>query len=176
MTLHDLHEREQRRQNLVTLTIWCVVAVLLAALATTGPSDSRAGASPSSAEDVAFLDHCHAGPENLDWCEWLIWMETPGAAEHFAWATAPKVAAQTWTVWDELRLCEAPDWAGGWQANTGNGYYGGLQFSLSSWRGVGGTGYPHQHSRETQIVMGERLLAAQGWGAWPTCSQKLGLR
>ena len=60
--------------------------------------------------------------------------------------------------------------------NTGNGYYGGLQFSLSSWQAVGGVGYPHEASRETQIAMGERLRASGGWGHWPACSRKLGLR
>jgi len=77
------------------------------------------------------------------------------------------------TVWDRLAECES---GGNWSINTGNGYYGGIQFSLSSWRAVGGSGYPHHHSRETQIEMGERLKAQQGWGAWPACSRKLGLR
>lgn len=86
-------------------------------------------------------------------------------------ASAPAVPAGS--VWDALAQCEA---GGNWAINTGNGYYGGLQFSASSWRAVGGTGLPHQHSRETQIAMGERLRAAQGWGAWPACSRKLGLR
>jgi hypothetical protein len=76
-------------------------------------------------------------------------------------------------VWDRLAACEAN---GNWAANTGNGYYGGLQFALRSWQAVGGTGLPHEHSRATQIAMGERLRAAQGWGAWPACSRKLGLR
>ncbi|MCB0976955.1 MAG: transglycosylase family protein [Acidimicrobiales bacterium] len=86
-------------------------------------------------------------------------------------AAAPAVPAGS--VWDALAQCEA---GGNWAINTGNGYYGGLQFSASSWHAVGGTGLPHQHSRETQIAMGERLRAAQGWGAWPACSRKLGLR
>lgn len=77
------------------------------------------------------------------------------------------------SVWDRLAACES---GGNWHTNTGNGFYGGLQFSLRSWRWVGGTGYPHEHSRETQIAMAERLLARQGWGAWPTCSRRLGLR
>lgn len=76
-------------------------------------------------------------------------------------------------VWDALAQCES---GGNWSINTGNGYYGGLQFSLSSWRGVGGTGFPHEASRETQIAMGERLRASGGWGHWPACSRKLGLR
>lgn len=76
-------------------------------------------------------------------------------------------------VWDRLAQCEA---GGNWAINTGNGYYGGLQFTLGSWRAVGGTGYPHQASREEQIARGEMLLARQGWGAWPACTAKLGLR
>jgi hypothetical protein len=76
-------------------------------------------------------------------------------------------------VWDRLAACESN---GNWAANTGNGYYGGLQFSARSWAAVGGTGLPHQHSRATQIAMGERLRGIQGWGAWPACSRKLGLR
>jgi hypothetical protein len=75
--------------------------------------------------------------------------------------------------WDALAECES---GGNWQINTGNGYYGGIQFSLSSWQGVGGTGYPHEHTRETQIAMGIRLWEGSGWGAWPACSSELGYR
>lgn len=84
-----------------------------------------------------------------------------------------QVSASDDSVWDRLAQCES---GGNWAINTGNGYYGGLQFSLSSWRAVGGTGYPHEHSRETQIEMGKRLQASGGWGHWPACSRKLGLR
>ena len=76
-------------------------------------------------------------------------------------------------VWDRLAQCES---GGNWSINTGNGFYGGLQFTLDSWRWVGGTGYPDEASRETQIAMTERLLARQGWEAWPACSRQLGLR
>lgn len=76
-------------------------------------------------------------------------------------------------VWHELAECES---GGNWQTNTGNGYYGGLQFSLESWRAVGGEGYPHEHPPEVQIEMAERLKARQGWGAWPACARRLGLR
>jgi len=86
-------------------------------------------------------------------------------------SAAPAVAGGS--VWDSLAACES---GGNWAINTGNGYYGGLQFSLSSWRGVGGTGYPHEASRETQIAMAERLRSSGGWGHWPACSRKLGLR
>ncbi len=77
------------------------------------------------------------------------------------------------TVWDQLAACES---GGNWAINTGNGYYGGLQFSLSTWRGYGGPGYPHQQSRETQIAIAEKVRAATGgYGSWPHCSQSLGL-
>lgn len=76
-------------------------------------------------------------------------------------------------VWDRLAQCES---GGNWHANTGNGYYGGLQFSPSSWAAVGGAGYPHEASREEQIQRGQQLQAIQGWGAWPSCSRQLGLR
>lgn len=100
--------------------------------------------------------------------------------------TAPPVqATSTGSVWDDLADCESGDRdaAGNpipgtarWSISTGNGYYGGLQFSLSSWQAVGGTGYPHEHPRATQIEMGRRLQADGGWGHWPDCSRKLGLR
>lgn len=77
------------------------------------------------------------------------------------------------SVWDRLAQCES---SGNWSINTGNGYYGGLQFSLSSWRAVGGTGYPHQASKSEQIARAEKLQAIQGWGAWPACTAKLGIR
>ena len=77
------------------------------------------------------------------------------------------------TVWDQLAQCES---GGNWAINTGNGYYGGLQFNLSTWQSYGGTGYPHEASRETQIMIAERVRAATGgYGSWPACSAELGL-
>ena len=76
------------------------------------------------------------------------------------------------SVWTSLAACES---GGDWGANTGNGYYGGLQFSLSTWQAMGGSGYPHEASAATQIAMGQRLQASQGWGAWPGCAAELGL-
>lgn len=77
------------------------------------------------------------------------------------------------TVWDALAQCES---GGNWAINTGNGYYGGLQFNLGTWRAYGGAGYPHQASRETQIAVASRLRdATGGYGSWPGCAAKLGL-
>lgn len=75
--------------------------------------------------------------------------------------------------WDRLAQCES---GGDWSINTGNGYFGGLQFSLASWRAVGGTGYPHEHPRADQIEMGQRLHAQGGWGHWPGCTRAFGWR
>ncbi len=85
---------------------------------------------------------------------------------------APANFAPGNSVWDQLAACES---GGNWAINTGNGYYGGLQFSLSSWRGVGGSGYPHQASKAEQIQRAEILRSSGGWGHWPACSAKLGL-
>lgn len=87
-------------------------------------------------------------------------------------ATEPAPVA-TGNVWYRLRACECPS---GWFCNTGNGYYGGLQFDLPTWRSVGGTGYPHEHSPEEQIRRGQILQSKRGWSPWPECSRKLGLR
>ncbi|ANH38304.1 Resuscitation-promoting factor Rpf2 precursor [Nocardioides dokdonensis FR1436] len=92
--------------------------------------------------------------------------------------TAPAAPAANYaggsSVWDSLAQCES---GGNWAINTGNGYYGGLQFNLQTWRAYGGTGYPHTNSRETQIAVATRLRDANGgYGAWPSCSSKLGLR
>jgi hypothetical protein len=71
--------------------------------------------------------------------------------------------------WDAIAQCES---GGNWAINTGNGYYGGLQFSPATWRSNGGTGMPHQASREEQIRVAENTLRTQGIGAWPTCGKK----
>ena len=86
-------------------------------------------------------------------------------------AAAPAVGDGS--VWDQLAKCEA---GGNWAINTGNGYYGGLQFNLGTWRAHGGVGMPNEASREQQIAIGQRVQASQGWGAWPSCTRKLGLR
>jgi resuscitation-promoting factor RpfA len=88
-------------------------------------------------------------------------------------AVAGTANAATTSTWDKLAKCES---GGNWKTNTGNGFYGGLQFTHSTWRAHGGQGMAHQASREQQIAVAERVLASQGWKAWPACSKKLGLR
>ena len=97
----------------------------------------------------------------------------PGQRLRIPGAEAATDPASVAGVWERLAACES---SGDWNINTGNGYYGGLQFSLDSWRLVGGSGYPHRAAKAEQIRRAERLLDIQGWGAWPACSAELGLR
>lgn len=84
---------------------------------------------------------------------------------------APSVASGS--VWDKIAQCES---GGDWSISTGNGFYGGLQFTLQTWHGFGGSGMPNEASREEQIRVAKKVQAEQGWGAWPVCSGKAGLR
>ncbi|MER6012814.1 transglycosylase family protein [Streptomyces bluensis] len=77
-------------------------------------------------------------------------------------------------VWDRIAQCES---GGNWHINTGNGYYGGLQFAASTWRAYGGTAYAataDKASKAQQIAIATKVQRAQGWGAWPTCSARAG--
>ena len=88
-------------------------------------------------------------------------------------ALAGSAEAAPASVWDRVAQCES---GGNWNTNTGNGYAGGLQFSQGTWAANGGSGSAHSASRAEQIRVAERVRASQGWGAWPACSSKLGLR
>ncbi|MGW1929786.1 transglycosylase family protein [Streptomyces sp. NPDC001919] len=83
--------------------------------------------------------------------------------------TAGTASAATASEWDRVAACES---GGNWSINTGNGYYGGLQFSASTWAAYGGTAYAStadQASKSQQIAVAEKVLAGQGKGAWPSC-------
>jgi hypothetical protein len=82
-------------------------------------------------------------------------------ARHWRAVVAP------YRAWlERTARCES---GGRWHINTGNGFYGGLQFTLSSWQAVGGRGYPHQATKLEQEYRAVRLLHVQGRGAWPVC-------
>lgn len=76
-------------------------------------------------------------------------------------------------VWAQLAQCES---GGDPKTNTGNGFYGMYQFTLETWQSLGGTGYPHEADAATQTAMAKKLQAQAGWGQWPGCADKLGLR
>ncbi|PVC80113.1 transglycosylase family protein [Streptomyces sp. CS131] len=89
--------------------------------------------------------------------------------------TAASAGAASGEVWEKVAACES---SGNWAINTGNGYYGGLQFSGSTWAAFGGTQYAPRAdlaTRDQQIAIAERVLDGQGPGAWPTCSVRAGL-
>jgi len=86
-------------------------------------------------------------------------------------ALAAPASAATTSQWDAVAQCES---GGNWAINTGNGFYGGLQFTLSTWAAYGGTGAPQNASKSEQIAVAERVLAGQGKGAWPVCGTGLG--
>jgi hypothetical protein len=86
-------------------------------------------------------------------------------------AATTKAPTASDDVWDQIAQCES---GGRWNTNTGNGYSGGLQFAPSTWRAYGGSGSASHASRTEQIAVAEKVLAAQGWGAWPVCSRKAG--
>ena len=79
------------------------------------------------------------------------------------------VASADSVNWDAIAACES---GGNWAINTGNGYFGGLQFSPSTWSANGGAGMPNQASRAEQIRVAENVLRTQGIGAWPVCGQR----
>ncbi len=103
----------------------------------------------------------------------VILVGTKTTTESSSGSSSSTSSTPSGSVWDKLAECES---GGNWSINTGNGYYGGLQFSLSTWRAYGGSGMPHEASREEQIAIAKKLQADAGWGAWPACSSKLGLR
>jgi resuscitation-promoting factor RpfE len=85
-------------------------------------------------------------------------------------ADAPPAPRKAYSVnWDAIAACES---GGNWAINTGNGFYGGLQFTPSTWRANGGSGAANAASREEQIRVAENVLRTQGIGAWPVCGRR----
>lgn len=84
----------------------------------------------------------------------------------------PIVVTTNSDIWIKLAQCESKQ---NWSIDTGNGYYGGLQFTLGAWASVGGSGKPSDASKEEQIMRGQMLQQRRGWSPWGACSKKLGL-
>ena len=76
-------------------------------------------------------------------------------------------------VWAKLRRCEA---GGDYRRNSGNGYYGAYQFAAATWRSLGYPGLPHQAPPEVQDEAAQKLQRRSGWGQWPACSRRIGVR
>ena len=95
-----------------------------------------------------------------------------GAALAVASVVTPSASAAPADVnWDAIAACES---GGNWATNTGNGFHGGLQFTMATWRSNGGSGTPEQAGRDEQIRVAKKVLATQGIGAWPVCGRNAG--
>ena len=99
-----------------------------------------------------------------------------GLALSFGIGLAGAVPAEAASsVWDKVAQCES---GGNWKINTGNGFYGGVQFAAGTWKAYGGKTYAsqaHLATKAEQIAIARRVLAGQGPGAWPTCGRRAGL-
>jgi len=116
----------------------------------------------------------HAAPKRISVKQRVAGVGIAGAATVVG-GIATAGSAKAAGVWDRVAQCES---GGNWHINTGNGYYGGLQFAASTWRGFGGTAYASRAdlaSKSEQIAVAQRVLATQGPGAWPVCSVRAGL-
>ncbi|WP_194906625.1 transglycosylase family protein [Catenulispora rubra] len=105
----------------------------------------------------------------------IVVASVAGAAVVLPALMASTASAASVSTWDQVASCES---GGNWSINTGNGYYGGLQFSTSSWLGAGGGKYAPRAdlaTKDQQIAVAENLLASQGPGAWPVCGPRAGL-
>jgi hypothetical protein len=109
------------------------------------------------------------------------WTAAPAPVQHTFGAPASQhqaVASSSSSgvaggVWAALRACES---GGNYSTSTGNGFYGAYQFTQQTWNSVGMSGSPASASPAQQDAAAQKLQAQQGWGPWPACSAKLGLR
>ncbi len=117
----------------------------------------------------------HAVAKRLSMKQRMAGVGIAGAATVVAGIGAASSASAAGSVWDRVAACES---GGNWSINTGNGFYGGLQFAGSTWRGFGGGQYASRADLATksqQIAVAQRVLKVQGPGAWPVCSERAGL-
>ncbi len=124
---------------------------------------------------MQFHQSKHAAAKRVSLKQRVAGVSIAGAATVLGGIAAAGSAKADTSVWDRVAACES---GGNWHINTGNGYYGGLQFSSSTWLGYGGGAYAARAdlaSKSQQIAIAQRTLASQGPGAWPVCSVRAGL-
>ncbi|EWT02630.1 transglycosylase [Intrasporangium oryzae NRRL B-24470] len=117
----------------------------------------------------------HAAQKRVSMKQRMAGVGIAGAATVIGGITTAGSASAAGSVWDRVAACES---GGNWHINTGNGFYGGLQFTRGTWLGYGGGAYAPRAdlaSSSQQIAIAQRVLASQGPGAWPVCSAKAGL-
>jgi hypothetical protein len=139
--------------------------------ATSSGPDAATSTSTASTSDASSTSAASSSAEGSDDGSSSTGSSSASSEAAAAFDTSGPVSIATW---ERVAQCESH---GNWQHVSRNGlYYGGLQFAPSSWEWVGGTGMPHEASREEQIARAQELYKRQGWMAWPTCSKQLGLR
>lgn len=139
-----------------------IAAAIAGTLVTTSP------AGIANADDAGLDPNAAAGPDAAGFDPNL----PPPLAPDFLSPPAeeaPPVPVAYSVNWDAIAQCES---GGNWSINTGNGYYGGLQFTAGTWRANGGSGSAANASREEQIRVAENVLRSQGIRAWPVCGRR----
>ena len=122
-----------------------------------------------------FYSPKHAAPKSAPVRRRLAGVAVTSVAAVGGATAMAQPASAGGTVWDRVAACES---GGNWSINTGNGYYGGLQFSYQTWKGFGGQRYAttaNKASKGQQIEIAQKVLKTQGPGAWPVCSKRAGL-
>jgi hypothetical protein len=177
-----MRKQSRARRSAGVLIAGAALAVAIGApsAATIQPNDERA-ALPAPTFDLTgvFAGVQHAAQQQQAVREFLdaqAFLQARARAERASRARSVRrapVVVPGEDVWARLRACES---GGNYAANTGNGFYGAYQFSLSTWQAIGYGGYPHEAAPAVQDEAARRLQARSGWGQWPACSRRLGLR
>jgi len=172
VVLRSPSARDRRRLAVALAVTVTVLAVLVVLDRRTGGDDPDVTAAATAAEPAAASDP----PSSTDGAGPAGPAEpAPPAEGDDPYAEARAFVAQlpSWRLaqWERVARCESQHT---WDIATGNGYYGGLQFALESWRGVGGSGRPDEAPWEEQVMRAELLHELQGWAAWPGCARSFG--
>lgn len=152
----------------VALPTYDPIGAALAAAPAPAPSP------PAPPVSTTTTVHYHAVAEAQETVTPTVQSPTPGSTYQRFERLADCESGERW--YDEAGNVHFVPGSARWDLNTGNGYYGGLQFSAATWRQAGGTGLPHQHSKDTQISVAQGWLARTSWAQWPSCSRDLGFR
>ena len=151
----------RRREIAVGVVVVVVLGIALVAYLVLGggSGDGDSGSQEAAADTTATTAAAGATPSAT--------VPDTDPSEYVA-----SMSPQRVETFNSIAMCES---SGDWSADTGNGFYGGLQFTLDSWELVGGSGNPADTSQDEQIMRGSLLQSRQGWVAWPRCAAQLGL-
>ncbi|MEU9981507.1 transglycosylase family protein [Streptomyces sp. NPDC050856] len=153
------------------IRLWPAVVPAVTTLLVSVPASAGAAVPSRAAQAAPAARSAPAAPPARAVPAWYPPPPAPGPGAGYTMADC---ATDQWP-WGCVALCES---GGRWHINTGNGYYGGLQFRQSTWEAYGGLEYARRAdlaTRQQQITVAEEVLRWQGWGAWPTCSKRYGL-